>query len=455
MTASVSTIKSPAYVLWFGVTGLSVARALGRNGIEVFGLHDDPNEPCATTRYAQVIFLPPVERDARAWIDWLMEEGRRIAPVKGVLIPAADAHWIMVKQNLPELERHFHIAMPRHGEAEQWVGKPFQYAVAERAGVPFPATVTVEHDRDLDAACRRIGMPCLVKPVLSHLWQREYGVKLSFMQTREDVRARAGDALSRGLAVMIQEYIPAADDEIYGLFVCVDRQSRPLGYCVSRKLRQHEPRFGNSSMSMCVNEPRVVELGLRLVRELGYHGIGSAEFKRDPRDGEFKLMEFNLRPTSLMGLAFDSGVNLPLLSYQELCQPPSPDIEPTPVTPARFGRRVGSFASDLRVARYYRKVDSMSYWKWLRSWIGARDVHFAWDDPKPWLGSVHSFLLKIKRGNYRGIPETFPTPEQWLAGLWDGTHRPPPVRPASIAHVGPAPASATATDRLSADPAVR
>ena len=93
---------------------------------------------------------------------------------------------------------------------------------------------------------------------------------------------------------------------------------------------------------------------------------------------------------------------------------------PIPATPVRFGRRVGNFAIDLRVARYYRRVESFSYLKWARSWIGAREVHFAWDDLRPWFGSIHSFFVKAGRGFYRQFPSTFPSPEDWRAGLWQG-----------------------------------
>jgi predicted ATP-grasp superfamily ATP-dependent carboligase len=414
-----NSAKPPVYVLWFGITGLSVARALGRAGIEVVGLHDDPNDPCVATRYARSVTLPPIERDERAWVEWLVAEGRRLEPRKAVLLPAADAHWLMVARHRVVLERHFHIAMPRGGDLQEWIGKPFQYAACARAGVPFPHTLTANSMLDVENAIKQTEFPCLVKPVLSHLWQRAYGGKLAFVRTPADLRARAADALNRGLAIMIQEYIPARDDEIYGVFVCVDRQSRPLGYCVARKLRQCEPRFGNSSMSVCVDEPRVVELGLRLVRELGYHGIGSAEFKRDPRDGEFKFMEFNLRPTSLMRVAFDSGVNLPLLLHQELCGEQVNGVAPEPVTPERFGRRVGHLAADVSVARYYRQAERIGYFKWARSWIGATDIYFAWDDLRPWVRSLHLFFIKVGRGVYRRFPPTFPTLEEWHAGRWE------------------------------------
>ncbi len=421
--------KLPAYVLWFGPTGLSVARALGRAGVLVTALHDDENEPCLDTKYARPVILPPFAENESAWLEWLIEEGRRLSPGKGVLMPASDATWIFIVKNRAALEPYFFFTSPADGDPEKWVGKPFQYACAKRVGVKYPATFPGTNSSDLEFAAGHAKFPCVVKPVLSHLWQRAYNSKLAFARTPQELRRRAGDALERGIAVMIQEYVPSPDNEIYGLFMALDEQSEPLGYCISRKLRQHEPRFGNSCMSQCVNEPRVVELGLRLAKEMGYCGIASAEFKRDPRDGEFKLMEVNLRPTTLMALAADCGVNLPLLMYRHLCerdqagQSPVSAASREPVTPKKFGRRVGILAQDLRVAAFHHKNEGLSWIRWAWSWIGVRDLYFAWDDRGPFRGYAHTFIDHLRNGRYRVFPANFPTSREWVEGRWDPLQR--------------------------------
>jgi len=411
----VDHFRAPAYVLWFGPTGLSAARALGRAGVPVVGLHHDANEPCVNTRYARVVIKPPLEQDEMATLTWLLEEGRALAPQKGVLLPASDAHWLFVAKHRASLEEYFHMAMPRHGDMEQWIGKPFQYATAKRIGLQIPFTCIIQNSADVAEAGDALGFPCLVKPVLSHLWQREFNSKLHFVRDAVQLRHWAEQAIARGLSVMAQEYIPAPDHEIYGVFLCVDQRSQPLGWCVARKLRQHEPRFGNSCLSECVDEPEAVELALRLVRELGYHGIGSVEFKRDPRDGQLKLMEINLRPTTLMAVAFESGVNLPLLAYRD-CLGEAPPARP--ITPKRFGHRVGILANDIHAGRFHRRHEGLSWLSWLRSWVGTRDVYFAWDDLGPFRGYLHTMIDHWRRGKYRDVPQTFPSADDWRAGRW-------------------------------------
>jgi len=62
----------------------------------------------------------------------------------------------------------------------------------------------------------------------------------------------------------------------------------------------------------------VVELGLRLLRALRFHGVSQVEFKRDPRDGLYRLMEVNPRLWQWHGLAAACGVDIPRIAYWDL-----------------------------------------------------------------------------------------------------------------------------------------
>jgi biotin carboxylase len=68
----------------------------------------------------------------------------------------------------------------------------------------------------------------------------------------------------------------------------------------------------------------MVDAGLRFLAALGFHGISQVEFKRDPRDGRYKLMEINPRLFQWHGLAAACGVDLPRLAYCDLLGLPVP-----------------------------------------------------------------------------------------------------------------------------------
>jgi hypothetical protein len=64
--------------------------------------------------------------------------------------------------------------------------------------------------------------------------------------------------------------------------------------------------------------PEFVDAALRLLRAFGYHGLSQVEFKRDARDGRYKLMEINPRLWQWHGLATACGVDLPRIAYADL-----------------------------------------------------------------------------------------------------------------------------------------
>jgi carbamoylphosphate synthase large subunit len=62
----------------------------------------------------------------------------------------------------------------------------------------------------------------------------------------------------------------------------------------------------------------VVDQGLAYLRGLECYGLSQTEFKRDPRDGAYKLMEVNPRLWQWHGLAAAVGVDFPLIAYWDL-----------------------------------------------------------------------------------------------------------------------------------------
>ena len=117
---------------------------------------------------------------------------------------------------------------------------------------------------------------------------------------------------------MVQELIPGGDECLYTFGSYVNEDGEALGLFSGRKLRQTPPGVGTCRVGEAVWVEEVVEQGLRLLRRVGFHGISQVEFKRDPRDGVYKLMEINPRLWQWHGLAAACGVDLPQIAYRDL-----------------------------------------------------------------------------------------------------------------------------------------
>ncbi len=289
------------------VNGLAAIRSLGRAGIGVIAVDHRKGALGFRSRYAEAQLSPDPVADEAAYVDFLLELGDRLdrpAPV----FPTHDEHLNAIARNREALGDMFLCPFPNWDLLEQLQNKHFQLSEAERLGVPIPRTVTEPTDD--------LGFPVLVKPSDPTVFRREFRRQAFRCETREEL----DDAWSvaRPYAPLVQEFIPGGDDQLYTLGSYLALDGEALGLFCGRKLLQTTDGVGTCRVGEAVWIERVVELGLEMLRGVRFHGLSQVEFKRDPRDGEFKLMEVNPRLWQWHGLATACGVDLPRIAYWDL-----------------------------------------------------------------------------------------------------------------------------------------
>ena len=95
--------------------------------------------------------------------------------------------------------------------------------------------------------------------------------------------------------VIIQEIVPGHDRAQYSacFLFNVDHALVQLAVC---RLRQHPIDFGNATtFAETIENDEIINYGTQLLKEIKFRGICEIEFKKDPRDGVFKLLEINPR----------------------------------------------------------------------------------------------------------------------------------------------------------------
>jgi predicted ATP-grasp superfamily ATP-dependent carboligase len=110
----------------------------------------------------------------------------------------------------------------------------------------------------------------------------------------------------------IQEFIPGTG---YGFFALFDRGIEKAVF-MHRRVREYPVTGGASTAAESVYDERLLDHGLTLLRALGWHGVAMAEFKRDDRDGEYKLIEVNPKFWGSLDLSVAAGVDFPWLAVR-------------------------------------------------------------------------------------------------------------------------------------------
>ena len=137
----------------------------------------------------------------------------------------------------------------------------------------------------------------IIKPALREAYNPLTVAKAWRVDDRRSLIARYDEACSMMAPelIMIQEVIPGWGEAQFS-YAALCQDGRPLASVVARRARQYPMDFGRFSTYVeTIDDPGVVEPSVRLIEAARYTGLVEVEFKRDPRDGRFKVLDVNPR----------------------------------------------------------------------------------------------------------------------------------------------------------------
>jgi predicted ATP-grasp superfamily ATP-dependent carboligase len=303
------------------VNGLAAIRSLGRAGAPVLAVDHRPWALGLRSRYAVHVRTPDPGSDESGFVAALAELGDALGS-PAPIFPTHDEGLNAVARGQRELGERFLYPFPPWAELERIQDKRTQLERAEAAGIDIPRTGHPRSAAEAVALADELGYPVLVKPSDPIEFKRRHRRQAFRCETRAELEEAYAQAEPH--EPMVQELIPGGDDALYTLGSYLDGSGRPLGVFSGRKLRQTPRLVGTCRVGEAVWVQEVVDAGLRLLAAFGFRGLSQVEFKRDPRDGRYKLMEINPRLFQWHGLAAACGVDLPRLAYHDLLGLPCP-----------------------------------------------------------------------------------------------------------------------------------
>jgi D-aspartate ligase len=222
--------------------------------------------------------------------------------------------------------------------------------------------------------------PFAVKPAIKEDFLHATKAKAWRADSRAELQTRfeqAADVVGPG-EVMIQELIPGDGRQQFACCAFA-KHGDLIATMVVRRRRQHPQEFGRASTFVETVDLRLLEqLSARILGAIGYSGLAELEYKRDPRTGQFKLLDFNARTWGYHTLGFGAGVDFPYMQFAEQVG------EAVMRCRAQVGVRWVRLVTDLPVGLseiYHRRLRVRSY---LRSLTGAHvESVFTSEDPLP------------------------------------------------------------------------
>jgi predicted ATP-grasp superfamily ATP-dependent carboligase len=291
-------------------------RSLGRRKVPVCVI-DDEHSIARFSRYATHSVTVSSLRHEAQTVDAIMETGRRLGLEGWVLYPTRDETVAALAHNRPLLSEMFRVPTPPWETVKWSWDKRNTYKLANDLGIPTPRTWCPESVEDLEEITAE--PPFTIKPAIKEHFFYATKAKAWRANNRLELRElflKATSLITPGEA-MIQDLIPG-DGRHQFAYCAFFKQGRALGSMVVCRRRQHPAEFGRASTFVeTIELPILEELSERFLRAIDYYGLVELEYKLDPRDGQYRLLDVNGRTWGYNSLGCGAGVDFPYLLFAD------------------------------------------------------------------------------------------------------------------------------------------
>jgi len=383
-----------AVVIGGDYQGLGIVRSLGRRGVPVCVV-DNERSISRYSRYATHFVGLPDLRDQRKAVDGLLDIGKRLGLDGWVLYPTREELVAAISQHRVELRKVFRVPTP-NWEIVKWAwDKRNTYRLAQELGIPTPITHYLESLDQLEKF-RDSTPPFAIKPAIKEHFIYATKAKAWRANSYSELRTlfqKASELVGVG-EIMVQELIPGGGSQQFS-YCAFFRNGEALGKMTVRRRRQHPLEFGRASTYVeSVDLPLLEELSERFLRAIDYYGLVEVEYKLDPRDSQYKLLDVNARTWGYHSLGAKAGVDFSYILFA--------DQVGLPVTPCRgssglsWVRTTTDFPAAL-TAMLSGDTSVMSYLSSIRN-CNVEAV-FSPQDPLPGLAEIALIpYLAVKKG---------------------------------------------------------
>ena len=378
---------TPVVVVNCQLAALAIMRTLGTEGVPLYGVDADRNAPAMLSRYCRErVVLAFREESPEPYLHGLLALGRRLRQ-KAILIATSDETTQFVADHAEALREYFLFPENSPTLVRQLASKREMFQLASTLNVPTPKTVFPRGIDDVREYATAGPFPVMLKGIYGNRLQLRTQSKMALVHSPAELLAQyqlMEDPDDPNL--MLQEYIPGGDDQVYIFNGYFNRQSDCLVGFTGHKIRQFPVHVGCASLGENRWNETVARTTTEFMKAVGYQGILDIGYRLDARDGQYKVLDINPR----VGQAFrlfvaENNHDVVRALYLDYTGQPQPPVV------SREGRRWFIEDYDLISSLHYWQEGSLRPMQWARSFAGVQEgAWFNWKDPAP-------LVLMLKR----------------------------------------------------------
>jgi len=382
---------SGALLMGADYRALGVVRSLGRRRIPVWVIKQGGHLVATSSRYVHRRVPWPDVDDAEK-IDFLIDLSVKNGLKGWALIPTDDCAVNLASAYHELLSKQYRVTVPPWEKLQWACDKRELHKLAHKLDIDQPWTKCILSKEEL--AHLDCPFPVVLKPAI-RLQPSSLSIPKAWRaDNRQELLARFEEAASfiPPENLLVQEMIPGGGETQFS-YAALSKNGFPLASITARRLRQYPKDFGQfSTFVETVDEPQVAAAAGRLLAAAHFTGLAEVEFKKDPRDGRFKVLDVNPRVWGWHTLSVRAGVDFSYLLWLLT------KGEPVPLIHARAGERWIHGSADLRVAISEVLSGGFSLSSYLHSVRPPKEFAiFAWDDPLPAILDLPLFAYSLSK----------------------------------------------------------
>jgi len=373
--------------------GLGIVRSLGRHGIPVCVI-DDERSIARYSRYSAFAQSVPSLSDPKVTVEALLDMGRKLNLRGWVLYPTRDEQVAALSLYREALSEIFRVPTPAW-DTVQWLwDKRNTYSLATKLGIPIPRSWYPRSAEDLE----QVGgnFPVAIKPAIKEHFIYATKAKAWRANNPAELRELYEQALQHIPAeeIIIQDFIPG-DGTCQTAFCAFFKEGDAIASLTACRRRQHPLELGRSSTYVeTVDLPEIENYAQRFLRAIHYYGLVEVEFKRDPRDGQYRLLDVNGRTWGYHTIGRQAGLDFSHMLFSDQMNQP---VEPRK---GKAGIRWIRLLTDLPTGVVGMLRGQFGGRSYLRSlWDYDEEAVFSLEDPLPGLMEIALVpYLTMRRG---------------------------------------------------------
>lgn len=246
---------------------------------------------------------------------------RRILSTKEyeMIIPIGVDTTIPISYHKKELCKYTQIPVADYEILEKAHDKYKTIEIARSVGVPVPETSIMSWE-SIEEKSFEYPLVIKARKGAAGSGTRYITSEDDFYKVVREFEQKKSDNIRDYERPMIQEYIPGDLMDVCVLF----NNGRPRAALAQRRVITYPPSGGVGIVNETVNDPELIELALKLLKKMKWHGVAQVEFKKD-RNGVSRLMEINPKFWGTLELSIAAGLHFPYMFYRMTMDG---DIEP-------------------------------------------------------------------------------------------------------------------------------